>query len=64
MEPKNLELMLKNILNLEGTHELTANEQKMIIASNVKEIAPRCDAWTNDEDCMSYSDIKELWQLN
>jgi len=53
--------MLKNILNLEGTQELTVNEQKMIIANNVKETSPRCDAWTNDEDCVSYSDIKELW---
>ena len=43
--------MLKNILNLEGTQELTANEQKMIIASNVTETSSRCEAWNNDEDC-------------
>lgn len=56
--------MLKNILNLEGTQELTANEQKMIIANNVKEASPRCDAWINEEDCTPYSDRRELWQLN
>ncbi|MBF4464565.1 hypothetical protein [Flavobacterium sp. LC2016-12] len=56
--------MLKNILNLEGTQELTANEQKMIIANNVKEASPRCEAWINEEDCTSYSDRRELWQLN
>jgi hypothetical protein len=43
--------MLKNILNLEETQELTANEQKMIIASNLKETASRCDTWVNNEDC-------------
>jgi hypothetical protein len=46
--------MLKNILNLEGTQELTVNEQKMIIASNVKETASRCDTWYSEEDCTSY----------
>lgn len=51
MKPKKTEPMLKNILNLEGTQELTANEQKTIIASNVKEASPRCEAWINDEDC-------------
>lgn len=46
--------MLKNILNLEGSQELTASEQKMIIASNVKETSSRCDTWNNNEDCPSY----------
>jgi len=64
IEAQNLELMLKNILNLEGTQELTANEQKMIIANNVKEVSPRCEAWISEEDCTSYSDRRELWQLN
>lgn len=55
LKPKKTEPMLKNILNLEGTQELTANEQKMIIASNVKEASPRCEAWINDEDCAAQS---------
>lgn len=46
--------MLKNILTLEGSQELTANEQKMIIASNVKETSSRCETWNNEEDCTSY----------
>ncbi|SDZ61500.1 hypothetical protein SAMN05444397_110124 [Flavobacterium aquidurense] len=46
--------MLKSILNLEGSQELTVNEQKMIIASNVKETSSRCEAWKNEEDCTPY----------
>jgi hypothetical protein len=36
----------------------------MIIANNVKEASPRCEAWINEEDCTSYSDLRELLQLN
>ena len=46
--------MLKNILNLEGSQELSAHEQKMIIVSNVKETSSRCDAWKNEEDCTPF----------
>jgi len=60
--------MLKNILNLEGTQELTASEQKKIIASNVKEPSSRCDAWNNAtityEDCIEYFPLEISYSIS
>ncbi|MDR7369550.1 hypothetical protein [Flavobacterium aquidurense] len=60
--------MLKNILNLEGTQELTANEQKKIIASNVKERSSRCDTWNETlityEDCTPYFPLELYSMIN
>lgn len=50
--------MIKNILNLEGSQEITTTEQKMIVGSYAKETASRCDTWDDviiaDEDCTDY----------
>ena len=47
--------MLKNILNLEGCQELSANEQKVIIANDMKDaVSLQCDAWITEEDCSAY----------
>lgn len=49
--------MLKNILNLEGTQEITPSEQKTIVGINAKETASKCDAWHSiiaHEDCVEY----------
>ncbi|MFH6962389.1 hypothetical protein ACHRVK_06905 [Flavobacterium plurextorum] len=51
--------MLKNILNLEGSQEITASEQKTIIGTNVKEATSKCDTWYSRsgltfEDCAEY----------
>jgi hypothetical protein len=49
-------VMLKNILNLEGSQEISASEQKTILSSNVKEITSKCDSWNSMiyEDCTEY----------
>lgn len=48
--------MLKNILNLEGSQEISASEQKMIVGANIKEITAKCDSWNSMiyEDCAEY----------
>lgn len=56
--------MLKNILNIEGTQELSANEQKMIISSNVKVAPSQCETWVNNEDCESYFPIENGYSLS
>ncbi|WP_281231059.1 hypothetical protein [Flavobacterium gelatinilyticum] len=51
--------MLKNILDLEGTQEITASEQKKIIGINVMETVLKCDSSSYmaslvNEDCADY----------
>lgn len=48
--------MIKNILNLEGSQEITASEQKTIVGSYAKETASKCDTWeyVASEDCTDY----------
>ncbi|WP_157848772.1 hypothetical protein [Flavobacterium sp. Root901] len=47
--------MLKNILNLEGTQEISASEQKTIIG--MTETASKCDA----NSIISYEDCADLF---
>ncbi len=52
-------IMLKNILDLEGTQEITASEQKKIIGINVMETVLKCDSSSYmaslvNEDCADY----------
>ncbi|SMO55961.1 hypothetical protein SAMN06265349_102320 [Flavobacterium resistens] len=54
--------MLKNILNLEGTQEITANEQKLIMGNYAKETASRCNAW-DYVSAMSYEDCTDYFAL-
>ncbi|WP_029271614.1 hypothetical protein [Flavobacterium sp. KJJ] len=54
--------MLKNILNLEGSQEITASEQKTIVGSYVKETTSRCDAW-NYVSIISYEDCSDYFPL-
>lgn len=48
--------MLKNILSLEGSQEISASEQKTILSANVNEITAKCDSWNSMiyEDCAEY----------
>ncbi|WP_291151215.1 hypothetical protein [Flavobacterium sp. UBA7680] len=48
--------MLKNILNLEGTQEISASEQKTIIDIFSKEVSSKCDANSiiAYDDCTDY----------
>ncbi|SHF95954.1 hypothetical protein [Flavobacterium defluvii] len=47
--------MLKNILNLEGTQEISVSEQKTIIGIISIELASKCDANSIIvEDCTDY----------
>ncbi|CAC9973839.1 MULTISPECIES: hypothetical protein [Flavobacterium] len=53
--------MLKNILNLEGTQEISASEQKTIIDIFSKEISSKCDA----NSIIVYDDCTEFFsELN
>lgn len=56
--PQNVKtiVMLKNILSLEGSQEISASEQKTILGTNVNEITSKCDSWNSMiyEDCTEY----------
>ncbi|MEN2414287.1 hypothetical protein [Flavobacterium mesophilum] len=54
--------MLKNILNLEGTQEITASEQKLIMGNYAKETASKCNAW-DYVSAMSYEDCTDYFAL-
>lgn len=54
--------MLKNILNLEGTQEITATEQKLILGNYAKEVASKCNAW-DYVSAMSYEDCTDYFAL-
>lgn len=48
--------MLKNILNLEGTQEISVSEQKTIIGAVGNEVVSKCDANSiiAYDDCTDY----------
>ncbi|WP_035646115.1 MULTISPECIES: hypothetical protein [unclassified Flavobacterium] len=54
--------MLKNILNLEGTQEITASEQKLILGNYAKENVSKCNAW-DYVSAMSYEDCTDYFAL-
>lgn len=54
--------MLKNILNLEGSQELSASEQKLILGNYAKETASKCNAW-DYASAMSYEDCTDYFTL-
>ena len=54
--------MLKNILNLEGTQEISASEQKLIMGNYAKESTSKCNAW-DYVSAMSYEDCKDYFAL-
>jgi hypothetical protein len=49
--------MLKNILNLEGAEELSANEQKTILGGN----APVCDDGFIAKRCTEFGTVPSFW---
>jgi len=49
--------MLKNILNLEGTKELSTNEQKMIDGGN----APVCNEGSFAKRCNEFGTVPYYW---
>ena len=49
--------MLKNILNLEGAQELSANEQKTIIGGD----APVCDPGFVARRCTDFGTVPSYW---
>ncbi|KAF2507706.1 hypothetical protein EYY60_17285 [Flavobacterium zhairuonense] len=57
-----MKIMLKNILNLEGTQEITANEQKLILGNYAKENVSKCNAW-DYVSSMSYEDCTDYFAL-
>ena len=49
--------MLKNILNLEGAEELSANEQKTILGGN----APVCEVGSVARRCTDLGEVPSYW---
>lgn len=49
--------MLKNILNLKGTKELSANEQKSITGGN----APVCEEGFVAKRCTEFGTVPSFW---
>ncbi|MBP1225335.1 hypothetical protein [Flavobacterium sp. 1355] len=49
--------MLKNILNLEGAQELSANEQKTIIGGD----APVCEEGLVAKRCTEFGTVPSYW---
>jgi hypothetical protein len=54
---KNEIIMLKNILNLEGAQELSANEQKIIIGGD----APVCEEGLVAKRCTEFGTVPSYW---
>jgi hypothetical protein len=54
---KNLIIMLKNILNLEGAQEISANEQKTIKGGN----APVCEEGSVAKRCSDFGTVPYYW---
>ena len=50
-------IMLKNILNLEGAQELSANEQKTIIGGD----APVCEEGLVAKRCTEFGTVPSYW---